>query len=228
VAELPPPTLSFPGIPPDVGERLAHPPDPLPLVGDDFDWQLRDYDSFSTFMLEELAARFPDRSTWTEADLELVLLEAFAAVLDQLSDMLDRVSSEAYLETARRPESVRRLLSMIGYDAVGAAAAAGQIKSAGPLTLEKALDAYWLANPSALEAARTRWSAAPAPGRPGVVPGSSSVPASSPGRPTTSTRPGSTTARSRPTSKASTPRTGCRGWGCPCRRWRRAPRSARS
>jgi hypothetical protein len=154
VAELPPPTLSFPGIPPDVGQRLAHPPDPLPPVGDDFDWQLRDYDSFSTFMLEELAARFPDRSTWTEGDFELVLLEAFAAVLDQLSDMLDRVSSETYLETARRPESVRRLLSMIGYDAVTAAAAAGQIKRDDPRPLEEALDAYWLANPSALEAAR--------------------------------------------------------------------------
>lgn len=154
MAELPAPTLSFPGIPPDVGQRTAHPPDPLPPVGDDFDWQLRDYDSFSTFMLEELAARYPDRSTWTEADLELVLTEAFAAVLDQLSDMLDRVSSEAYLETARRPESVRRLLSMIGYDAVLAAQTAGQIEDSDSLAPQDVLERYWLANPSALEAAR--------------------------------------------------------------------------
>jgi len=50
-----------------------------------------------------------------------VLVEILAAALDLLSDKLDRVSSEATLETARRPESVRRLLSMIGFDAARAA-----------------------------------------------------------------------------------------------------------
>jgi hypothetical protein len=35
--------------------------------------------------------------------------------------MLDRVQAEAFLETARQPQSVRRLLAMIGYDAVALA-----------------------------------------------------------------------------------------------------------
>jgi len=53
-------------------------------------------------------------------------------VLDQLSDMLDRVQAEAFLESARRPESVSRLLAMIGYDAVALAAEAANIPDATP------------------------------------------------------------------------------------------------
>ncbi|MDJ0807038.1 MAG: hypothetical protein QNJ78_09415 [Gammaproteobacteria bacterium] len=79
---------------------------------------MRDYDGFRLFMLEELAARFPERRNWTPADMEVVLLEALAVVLDQLSDMQDRIQAEAYLETARRPDTVHRLLEMIGYRAL--------------------------------------------------------------------------------------------------------------
>jgi hypothetical protein len=119
-------------------------PAELPAVGDDFDWQVRDYEGFRRFMLEDLAARFPERQRWTAADMEVVLVEAFAAVLDQLSDMLDRVAAESTLETARRPESVRLLLGLIGYDAVheqGAANAAD-------------LHARWEREPERMEAAR--------------------------------------------------------------------------
>lgn len=102
----------------DCGSRQVSLPEPLPVVGDDFDWLLRDYDGFRLFMLEELAARFAERRRWTPADMEVVIVEALAVVEDQLSDMLDRTQAEAFLETARRPDSVRRLLAMIGYDAV--------------------------------------------------------------------------------------------------------------
>jgi hypothetical protein len=50
------------------------------------------------------------------ADMEVVLVETLSVVLDKLSDMHDRVQAESFLETARRPDSVRRLLQMIGYD----------------------------------------------------------------------------------------------------------------
>jgi hypothetical protein len=99
----------------DCGERRVELPAPLPELGDDFDWDLRDYDGFRLFMLEELAARFPERRNWTPADMEVVLVEALSVVLDQLSDMQDRIQAEAFLETARRPDTVRRLLQMIGY-----------------------------------------------------------------------------------------------------------------
>ena len=121
MADTPIPELHFePGCG-DCGYRELRLPEPLPGLGDDFDWLVRDYDGFRLFMLEELAARFPERRRWTPADMEVVIVEALSVALDQLSDMLDRVAAEAFLETARQPQSVRRLLSMIGYDAVALA-----------------------------------------------------------------------------------------------------------
>lgn len=116
MAETPRAELDFEDGCPDCGRREARLPEPLPPAGDDFDWLQRDYDSFRLAMLEELAARFPERRKWSPADMEVVLVETLAVVLDQLSDMLDRVQAEAFLETARRPESVRRLLGLIGFD----------------------------------------------------------------------------------------------------------------
>jgi hypothetical protein len=148
MAEVPVVRLTFAGGCPDCGERQVELPPPLPIVGDDFDWRVRDYDGFRLAMLEELAARFPDRTRWTPADLEVVIVEVLATVLDQLSDQLDRVTSEAYLESARRPESVRRHLSLLGYDAETIALARGQIQPG------QSLDSFWFENPSFMEEAR--------------------------------------------------------------------------
>lgn len=136
MADHPVPRLTFREGCPDCGSREVQLPEPLPPVGDDFDWLLRDYDGFRLFMLEELAARFPERRRWTPADVEVVLVEALSVVLDQLSDMLDRVHAEAYLQDARRPESVRRLLAMIGYDAVAQADDAASIPDPTPPPVE--------------------------------------------------------------------------------------------
>jgi hypothetical protein len=132
MAKTPVPELTFNDSCSDCGLREVQLPELLPPVGDDFDWLLRDYDGFRLFMLEELAARFPERRRWTPADMEVVIVETLAVVLDQLSDMLDRVQAEAFLESARRPESVRRLLAMIGYDAVALAGEAADIPDATP------------------------------------------------------------------------------------------------
>lgn len=117
MATTPEPELRFFDSCGDCGQRRVELPRPLPPVGDDFDWLIRDYDGFRLFMMEELAGRFPERRRWTPADIEVILVEAFAVILDQLSDQLDRAHGEAFLETARRPESVLRLLGLIGYDA---------------------------------------------------------------------------------------------------------------
>jgi hypothetical protein len=159
MAEEPTVTLSFPGGCPDCGDRQVDLPAPLPPVGDDFDWQVRDHDGFRLAMLEELAARYPERTRWTPADLEVVLVEVLAAVLDQLSDQLDRVTAESYLETARRPESVRRHLALLGYDATRLAVARGEItlpegeSVGGPLARQRLAD-HWFEHPSVMEAAR--------------------------------------------------------------------------
>jgi hypothetical protein len=155
VADAPHIKLRFEGSCPDCGVREVHLPASLADAGDDFDWRVRDYDGFRMFMLEELSARFPERTRWTPADLEVVLVEAMATVLDQLSDMLDRVAAEAFLETARRPETVRQLLEFIGYDPVAAAKSKDQL--AGDLQGEAALTAledYWRRNPHSMEQAR--------------------------------------------------------------------------
>ncbi|MCP5086620.1 MAG: hypothetical protein GY952_07460 [Rhodobacteraceae bacterium] len=118
MAELAPADLIFDGNCPDCGERSAVLPLPIPGVEDDFDWKARDYDSFRLFMMQELASRFPQRRRWTSADMEVVIVEALSAGLDRASHAVDRVQAERFLDTARRPESLRRLLRIIGYDAV--------------------------------------------------------------------------------------------------------------
>jgi hypothetical protein len=154
MANTPPVALHFRGTCPDCGVREVHLPAPLAEVGDDFDWRVRDYDGFRIFMLEELAARFPERKRWTPADLEVVLVEALATILDHLSDMADRVAAEAYLETASKPETVRQLLSFIGYDAVAVAKSKDQLSGKEGDAAVKALDDYWRVNPYAMDQAK--------------------------------------------------------------------------
>lgn len=150
MAENPTASLLFEGTCPDCATQQVNLPLPLPDAGDDFDWRVRDFDSFRRFMLEELAARFPERTRWTPADVEVALIEILSAVLDQLSDMADRVTAESYLETARRPESVRQLLSLIGYDA----ALAEGISEDDPERRWTVLESRWRRNPLAMDAAR--------------------------------------------------------------------------
>ncbi len=155
MAATPQTTLTFVGRCPDCAERQVALPAALPEVGDDFDWLVRDYDSFRRFMLEELAARFPERTRWTPADMEVVLVEVLAAVLDQLADMLDRVAAESYLETARRPETVRRLLALIGFDAATAAGLTDEDPYLpNARTKEQQLEGLWSRDPALMAAAK--------------------------------------------------------------------------
>ncbi len=160
MAELNEPTIDFDGGCPDCGERSAVLPIPIPGVRDDFDWKSRDYDSFRLFMMQELAYRFPERRRWTPADMEVVIVELLAAALDRSSHALDVVQAERYLETARRPQSVRRLLKLIGYDAVqrtDPALLAGLPPAPTGVddeSEEERLERFWRLNPAAMQAAR--------------------------------------------------------------------------
>jgi hypothetical protein len=155
MAKTPVPELTFEGQCPDCGNRTAALPQSEPDLGDDFEWYSRDYDSIRMGMLEELAARFPERTRWTPADQEVALIEVMAVALDQLSDMADRVTAEAYLETARRPESVRRLLSFIGYDAVTLTELQDDPHDqVNALTKEQKLEQLWMNNPTIMDQAR--------------------------------------------------------------------------
>lgn len=159
MAELAAPVLAFGTGCPDCGSRRAVLPLPLPAIADDFDWRARDYDSFRLFLMQELAHRYPERRRWTPADIEVVLVELLAAALDRASHALDTVQTERYLETARRPQSVRRILKLIGYDAVERIdpalldalppPAAGQVETPG-----QKVERYWRLHPGAMEEAR--------------------------------------------------------------------------
>jgi hypothetical protein len=130
----------------DCGSRQVELPASLPEIGDDFDWDVRDYDGYRLFMLEQLAARFPERRNWTPADMEVVLVETLSVVLDQLSDMQDRIQAESFLETARRPDTVRRLLELIGYN---------PLLHAG-LTSNAELEKLWSYYPHRMEEAKRK------------------------------------------------------------------------
>ncbi|WP_147127622.1 hypothetical protein [Shimia ponticola] len=169
MAELPAPELRFDDGCPDCGSRAAVLPLPLPRIDDDFDWKARDYDSFRLFMMQELASRFPERRRWTSADMEVVIVEVLAAALDRASHALDRVQAERFIDTARRPESVRRLLKLIGWEvdagtqrslekeALARAMADGTSESEARANLPPMgalIEDYWRANPAQMEAAR--------------------------------------------------------------------------
>ncbi len=150
---------------PDCGRRVVATPPALPRVPDDIDLRARDYDGLRRVMMEDLAARQPARTTWNPADEEVVIVEAWATVLDELSDMADRGFAEQFPMIARRPASVRWILEMLGIDA--AQEAVDQLgidhdafAAMSPSLRGAHLDRYWLRNPAAMEAAR-----AAAPGR---------------------------------------------------------------
>lgn len=169
MAERPPAPVRFDveGCP-DCGARVAAIPPALPPVPDDIDLRARDYDDLRRVMLEDLAARQPSRTTWSPADEEVVLVEAIATMLDELSDMADRTVAESYLDTARRPASVRWLLGLIGVPAAREALAAGALgiteaevarRSTAlhvdeDVILDVHLDRYWFQHPEAMDAAR--------------------------------------------------------------------------
>ena len=143
----------------DCAERRVALPRPFPEIDDDFDWMVRDYDSFRLFMMEELAHRFPGRHRWGPADLEVVIVEALAAALDRLSHTLDVIAAEKTLATARRPESLRRLLQFIGYDAhantpAAALARLPALPAGESETPQQQVERLWRLFPEEMETAR--------------------------------------------------------------------------
>ncbi len=92
--------------PPSRGRR----PVPSPV----HDYLARDWRSLRQALLEYLAREDPDADT-SIADPTVALLELFAHVGDLLHYRLDRVATEAYLETARRRTSVRRHARLVDY-----------------------------------------------------------------------------------------------------------------
>ena len=88
---------------------------PEPAEEPAIDYLAKDYDSFRALMLDRLSLVAPNWTERTSADLGVALVELLAYVADELSYRQDAVSTEAYLGTARRRTSLRRLARLVDY-----------------------------------------------------------------------------------------------------------------
>jgi hypothetical protein len=79
------------------------------------DYLAKDYDSFRHVLLTAMSQRVPGWQPTSEADLDQVLIDLFAAAGDELSDYQDRVMSEAYLHSARTRVSIARHARLMDY-----------------------------------------------------------------------------------------------------------------
>jgi hypothetical protein len=161
---------------PDLGSCFelaepAPPPQPSPV----HDYTARDWASLRRALVEFLLREDPDADL-SLADPTVTLLELFAHVGDLLHYRLDRVATEAYLETARLRTSVRRHARLVDYrfsdgvsartyvhlavepgtshvDVLAGDVAADQSRSAAAFTLERPL----VARPELCEIAVYDW-----------------------------------------------------------------------
>ena len=98
-----------------LGSCFPVPPAPVPtLPSPVHDYLARDWRSLRQALIEYLLREHPDADL-SIADPTITVLELFAHVGDLLHYRLDRVATEAYLETARLRTSVRRHARLVDY-----------------------------------------------------------------------------------------------------------------
>jgi predicted phage baseplate assembly protein len=104
-----------PGCPADLDCRPARPAPPAVPPPPVIDYTARDYATLRRLLLDRMTLTAP---RWVERhvpDLPLTLVELLAYRGDQISYAQDAVAAEAYLDTARRRESVRRHVRLVDY-----------------------------------------------------------------------------------------------------------------
>jgi hypothetical protein len=108
---------------PDLGSCFAADPgEPAPPPSPLTDYTARDWRSLRRVLIEQLLREAPDADT-SVADPTITLLELFAHIGDLLHYRLDRVATEAYLETARLRTSVRRHARLVDFELAEAVSA---------------------------------------------------------------------------------------------------------
>ena len=104
-----------PDCPADIDCRPATPAPPAVPPPPVIDYTARDYATLRRLLLDRMTLTAP---RWVERhvpDLPLTLVELLAYRGDQISYAQDAVATEAYLDTARRRESVRRHVRLVDY-----------------------------------------------------------------------------------------------------------------
>ena len=103
--------------PSDVDCETAPPACPPPLSSrPPIDYLAKDFLSFRQALLDFSALRYPNWQERSEADFGMMLLEAMAAVADDLSYTQDRVAAEATLTTATQRRSMVRHARLVDYE----------------------------------------------------------------------------------------------------------------
>ncbi|MDF3308899.1 putative baseplate assembly protein [Rhodococcus sp. T2V] len=97
----------------DCRPQRVCPEEPAPAP--DIDYLAKDYGGFRRLMLDRLSQLVPGWRERTAADLGVTLVELLSYAADHLSYWQDAVATEAYLETARRRPSLRRLARLVDY-----------------------------------------------------------------------------------------------------------------
>lgn len=79
------------------------------------DFMAKDFESFRRLMLERMTFEVPRWKERSIADPGVTIIEVLAYAADYLSYFQDAAATEAYIDTARRRESVRRHARLIDY-----------------------------------------------------------------------------------------------------------------
>jgi hypothetical protein len=102
------------------------------------DYLAKDFGSFTQALSEFSAVRYPAWVERSEADLGIMLMEALAAMADELSYYQDRVAAESTIETATQRLSVVRHARLVDYEPAPATVAQTtlqlQVSAAGSVT----------------------------------------------------------------------------------------------
>lgn len=86
-----------------------------PTAEPDINYLAKDYASFRQLILDRMSYLLPDWKSRNPADLGITLAELLAYMGDQLSYWQDAVTTEAYLNTARKRISLRRHALLVDY-----------------------------------------------------------------------------------------------------------------
>jgi len=98
---------------------------PEELIDFPINYLARDFWSFREALLDFASLRYPDWADRLEADAGVMMAELMSALGDEMAYYQDRISREAYLETATQRRSIRRHARLIDYqmhDGLGAKA----------------------------------------------------------------------------------------------------------
>ena len=96
---------------------------PEELVDFPINYLARDFWSYRAALLDFASLRYPDWADRLEADAGVMMVELMSALGDEMAYYQDRVSREAYLETATQRRSIRRHARLVDYhmhDGLGA------------------------------------------------------------------------------------------------------------